>query len=144
METSSPSARHLEASESFAAMTIEPNQAAAYEPVTWHLAQCFRCDPDFAQPFTDDTERDLWATTHVANTGHVVKVSAERSAIANAALPHSTAMTLPHSTAMLSLDPSEGWRYVCTGEGCGSSQGPYETGRLALASHQGHTAKATR
>lgn len=113
---------------------------------TWHLALCHRCEPDFAQPFTDDTERDSWAVAHVAGTGHVVQVTTETTWTWQDVSGKSGAGD--HETAMLRFeDPegtSDGWFYLCTTKGCERWNGRYDSGQLALASFRGHTAKAAR
>ena len=122
----------------------DPRQLAilAGQFTTWHLALCHRCEPDYAQPFTDDTERDSWAVAHVTATGHVVQVTTETTwQWQNESGKFGAG---DHETAMLRFEDPEGWGHLCTTKGCERWNGPYDSGQLALASFRGHTAKSAQ
>ena len=44
---------------------------------TWYLAVCMDCTPTLPQPFTTESQRNEWATSHIRATGHRVEFEVE-------------------------------------------------------------------
>ena len=105
----------------------------------WFLAACHRCDPDLAQPFGDETERDMWAIGHAKMSGHLVHLTAEWQ-------DHpAAAYDAAHLAALLRCFDGDVWRWLCPSSDCAAHaddrprwNGPYGTGQVALASWRAH------
>lgn len=93
----------------------------------WFIAICHRCDPDFGQPFSDEDERDEWASAHAVGTGHVVQLLIE---VQHVELGE-------HTTAMLRFENDRAW-WLCTAPSCEQWNGPYDGAPLAAASFRSH------
>jgi hypothetical protein len=98
------------------------------EVLLWFLAMCARCGDDLAQPFRVEADRDDWAAKHVADTGHVVRLTVD-------GLDNLPGL---HLCGVISRDQNGGYRYVCPADTCGTSNGPYSTPQLAIVSWRNH------
>jgi hypothetical protein len=97
-------------------------------PIVWYLAVCHRCEPDLAEPFRDEDERDTHAAAHLVGTGHTVVISVEGF----------DALPGLHMSAVVKRTEGGEFKFLCPAGDCQRWNGPYGTAQLAIASWRAH------
>lgn len=86
------------------------------------------------EPFRCEAERDEWAAQHVTRTGHVVTCTIDGL----------DGLPQLHMIGIVSRDPDSQFRFVCPADDCGTSNGPYPSASVAIASWRQHKPSAKR